>query len=58
MKMKNNFRKQKKKKDKKEKEFLAMYNKLFSEEIGQLNSIVFVVKASENRENEFQKKNS
>ena len=43
-------------KDKKEKEFLAMYNKLFSEEIGQLNSIVFVVKASENRENEFQKK--
>lgn len=56
--MKNNFRKQKKKKDKKEKEFLAMYNKLFSEEIGQLNSIVFVVKASENRENEFQKKNS
>ena len=43
-------------KDKKEKEFLVMYNKLFSEEIGQLNSIVFVVKASENRENEFQKK--
>ena len=43
-------------KDKMEKKFLAMYNKLFSEEIGQLNSIVFVVKASENRYYEFQKK--
>ena len=43
-------------KDKKEKEFLEMYNKLFSQDIGQLNSIVFVVKASENRENEFQKR--
>ena len=43
-------------KDKKEKEFLVMYNKLFSEDIGQLNSITFVIKASENRENEFQKK--
>ena len=43
-------------KNKKEKEFLEMYNKLFSKEIGQLNSIVFVVKSSENRENEFQKR--
>ena len=42
--------------DKKEKEFLAMYNNLFSNEIGQLNSITFVLKASENRNNEFQKK--
>ena len=33
-----------------------MYNDLFSKEIGQLNSIAFVIKASENRENEFQKK--
>ena len=33
-----------------------MYNDLFSKEIGQLNSITFVIKASENRENEFQKK--
>ena len=43
-------------KDKKEKEFLGMYQNLFSKEIGQLNSIVFVVKSSENRENEFQKR--
>ena len=43
-------------KNKKEKEFLEMYNQLFSKEIGQLNSIVFVVKASENRLNAFQKK--
>jgi len=43
-------------KDKKEKEFLEMYNKLFSQEMYQLNSIVFVVKSSENRKNEFQKK--
>jgi len=42
--------------DQKEKEFLKMYNDLFSKEIGQLNCITFVVKASENRENEFQKK--
>ena len=42
--------------DQKEKEFLSMYNDLFSKEIGQLNSITFVIKASENRENEFQKK--
>jgi predicted GTPase len=35
-------------KDKMEKEFLIMYNDLFSKQIGQLNSIVFVVKASEN----------
>ena len=42
--------------DQKEKEFLTMYNNLFSKEIGQLNSITFVIKASENRENEFQKK--
>ena len=42
--------------DQKEKEFLAMYNNLFSKDIGQLNCIAFVVKASENRENEFQKK--
>ena len=42
--------------DKKEKEFLSMYNDLFSKKIGQLNSITFVIKASENRENEFQKK--
>ena len=33
-----------------------MYNKVFSKDIGQLNSITFVVKSSENRENEFQKK--
>ena len=43
-------------KDQKEKEFLEMYNNLFSKDIGQLNSITFVIKASENRENEFQKK--
>ena len=43
-------------KNKKEKEFLEMYNKLFSNEIGQLNSIAFVVKSSENRLNSFQKK--
>ena len=43
-------------KDKKEKEFLGMYTNLFSKEIGQLNSIVFFVKSSENRENEFQKR--
>jgi GTPase SAR1 family protein len=43
-------------KDKMEKEFLIMYNDLFSKQIGQLNSIVFVVKASENRENDFQKR--
>ena len=43
-------------KDIKEKEFLSMYNDLFSKKIGQLNSITFVIKASENRENEFQKK--
>ena len=42
--------------DQKEKEFLSMYNDLFSKEIGQLNSIAFVIKASENRENKFQKK--
>lgn len=42
--------------DKKEKEFLTMYTNLFSKEIGQLNSITFVVKSSENRENEFQRK--
>ena len=42
--------------DQKEKEFLTMYNDLFSKDIGQLNCITFVVKASENRENEFQKK--
>ena len=35
-----------------------MYNKLFSEEIGQLNSIVFVVKSTENRENEYNNNNS
>ena len=33
-----------------------MYNEYFSKDIGQLNSITFVVKASENRENEFQNK--
>ena len=33
-----------------------MYYDIFSKEIGQLNSITFVIKASENRENEFQKK--
>ena len=43
-------------KDKKEKEYLKMYTELFSKEIGKLNSIVFVVKSSENRENEFQKR--
>ena len=42
--------------DQKEKEFLTMYNDLFSKEIGQLNSITVVIKGSENRENEFQKK--
>ena len=42
--------------DQKEKEFLSMYNDLFTKKIGQLNSITFVIKASENRENEFQKK--
>jgi len=43
-------------KDKKEKEYLKMYTELFSKKIGKLNSIVFVVKSSENRENEFQKR--
>ena len=43
-------------KDQKEKEFFNMYNNLFSKNIGQLNSITFVIKASENRLNEFQKK--
>ena len=43
-------------KDKKEKEFLVMYEELFKNKISQLNSIIFVVKASENRENEFQKR--
>ena len=43
-------------KDKKEKEYLKMYTELFSKKIGQLNSIVFVAKSSENRENEFQKR--
>ena len=43
-------------KDIKEKEFLEMYNNLFDKEIGCLNSISFVIKFSENRENEFQKK--
>jgi len=42
--------------DQKEKEFLKMYNDIFSKDIGQLNCITFVVKGSENRENEFQKK--
>ena len=43
-------------KDQKEKEFLEMYNRVFSKDIGQLHSITFVIKSSENRENEFQKK--
>ena len=43
-------------KDKKEKELLAMYDRLFSEEIGQLNSIAFVMKSSENRRNQFLEK--
>ena len=42
--------------DQKEKELLTMYNDLFSKEIGQFNSITVVIKGSENRENEFQKK--
>ena len=40
----------------KERELLSMYNDLFTKEIGQLNSITLVIKASENRDNEFQKK--
>ena len=39
-----------------EKKFLEMYNKLFNEKIKDLNCVTFVIKASENRENEFQKK--
>ena len=39
-----------------EKKFLKIYNKLFNEEIKNIKCITFVIKSSENRENEFQKK--
>ena len=39
-----------------EKKFLEMYNNLFNEKIKNINCITFVIKSSENRENEFQKK--
>ena len=39
-----------------EKKFLRMYDKLFNEKIKNLNCVTFMIKASENRENEFQKK--
>ena len=42
--------------DEEEKKFLGMYDKLFNEKIKNLNCVTFVIKASENRENEFQKK--
>ena len=43
-------------KDQKEKEFLEMYDKVFSNDIGQLHSITFVIKSSENREMNFKRK--
>ena len=42
-------------KDQKEKEFLKMYE-LFCKKIGQLNSIVYVIKAWESRKTDFQKR--
>ena len=43
-------------KDEKEKQFFSMFKELCTERIGKLNSVVYVIKSSENRENEFQKK--